>query len=370
MFHNKIYQNFTIEILKTFLVILFGLSIIALTIRAVNFLDLIVENGYPLSTYFKYSFLNFLGLAPKFIPFSFLIALTIFIIKHLQSNELLILWTAGVKKIQIVNIFLYSSLITLLIYLIFTVIISPFSLNKSRFLLNQEEFNSILPTLKTQEFNDTFKGLIFFVDKKIDNEIQNVFLQDKGNHFKNLSSNISKDSITNIIAQKGIVEKKKIILLKGQIISTSQASAKNEIINFDQLNIDLSFANTNTIKSPKLQETSTLQLIHCLTNQNLSNPNCSGTEEIKSLLNRRMILPFYIPVIALFCSLLLISSKKIYLNKNLIFSYSFLLLIFTELLVKFTGMSNIILYFFLITPLILIPLLYYILNFHFLREVK
>ena len=76
MVQNKIYQNFIIEILKTFLLILFGLSIIALTIRAVNFLDLIVENGYPCN-YFKYSFLIFLGLAPKFIPFSFLIALTI-----------------------------------------------------------------------------------------------------------------------------------------------------------------------------------------------------------------------------------------------------------------------------------------------------
>ena len=117
MLQNKIYQNFIIEILKTFFVILFGLSIIALTVRAVNFLDLIVENGYPLNIYFQYSFLNFLGLAPKFIPFSFLVALTIFIIKHLQNNELLILWTAGVKKIQIVNIFFLSSVIVLILYL-------------------------------------------------------------------------------------------------------------------------------------------------------------------------------------------------------------------------------------------------------------
>ena len=58
MLQNKIYQNFLIEIIKTFLVILFGLSIIALTVRAVNFLELIVDSGYPPSTYFKYSFLN------------------------------------------------------------------------------------------------------------------------------------------------------------------------------------------------------------------------------------------------------------------------------------------------------------------------
>ena len=58
MLQNKIYQNFYLEISKTFLVILFGLSIIALTVRAVNFLDLIVDSGYPLTTYFSYSFLN------------------------------------------------------------------------------------------------------------------------------------------------------------------------------------------------------------------------------------------------------------------------------------------------------------------------
>ena len=53
MLQNKIYQNFISEILKIFAVVLFALSIIALTVRAVNFLDLIVENGYPISTYFK-----------------------------------------------------------------------------------------------------------------------------------------------------------------------------------------------------------------------------------------------------------------------------------------------------------------------------
>ena len=98
MLQNKIYQNFIIEILKTFLVILFGLSLVALTVRSVSFLDLIVENGYPVSTYFKYSILNLFGIAPKFIPLSFLISLTLFILKHLQDSEFIILWTSGVKK--------------------------------------------------------------------------------------------------------------------------------------------------------------------------------------------------------------------------------------------------------------------------------
>ena len=71
MFQNKIYKNFTIEITKTFLLILFGFSMIALTVRAVGFLELIVDSGYPVNIYFKYSLLNLFGVATKFIPFSF-----------------------------------------------------------------------------------------------------------------------------------------------------------------------------------------------------------------------------------------------------------------------------------------------------------
>ena len=368
MLQNKIYLNFICEILKTFAVILFGLSIIALTVRAVNFLDLVVDNGYPLSTYFKYSFLNFLGIAPKFIPFSFLIALTIFVIKHLQNNEFLILWTTGIRKIQIVHVFFLTSFLAMIIYLFFTTFLTPISLNKSRSLLGQEQYNSISPTLKTQEFNDTFKGLIFFVEKKINNQLQNVFLQDTGNHFKNLSSDISKNSVTNIIAEKGVVEKKRIILINGQIISSTQDNSENEVIKFDQLNIDLSYVNTNTIKDFKLQETSTLQLINCITEKNLSIPNCSAKNEIVSSLNRRIILPFYIPVIALICSLLIISSKKKYFNKNIIFIYSFLLLIFTELSVRYTGINKYVFYTFLITPLIMSLIIYMILKHNFDRE--
>ena len=161
MLQNKIYQNFFIEICKTFLMILFGLSLIALTARAVSFLDLIVENGYPVSIYFKYSVLNLFGIAPKFIPLSFLLALTIFILKHLDDNEFIILWTSGVKKIYLVNLFLMTSFIILMFYLLFSTFLTPAALNKSRQLLNNDNLNSLLPTIKTQEFGDSFKILLF-----------------------------------------------------------------------------------------------------------------------------------------------------------------------------------------------------------------
>ena len=98
MYQNKIYQNYLIEILKNFFIILFGLSIIAWTVRAVNFLDLIVENGYPVTTYFYYSFLNLFGVITRFFPLAFLVSISIFIIRQIQDKEFIILWTSGVKK--------------------------------------------------------------------------------------------------------------------------------------------------------------------------------------------------------------------------------------------------------------------------------
>ena len=222
MLQNKIYLNYFIEILKTFLLILFGLSLIALTIRAVNFLDLIVDSGYPLTIYFGYSFLNLFGIAPKFIPFSFLLALTIFILKHINDSEFTILWTAGVKKIVLVNLVLYTSVVVLIFYLIFSIFLTPLLLGKSRQLLNYENLNSFLPTVKAQQFSDSFKGFTFIVGKKYNNELENIFLYDAGNNLKNLSSNKTDINSTTIIASKGIVNNKNLILVNGQVITTNK----------------------------------------------------------------------------------------------------------------------------------------------------
>ena len=262
MLQNKIYLNFFIEIIKNFFVILFGLTIIALTVRAVNFLDLIVESGYPPSIYFKYSFLNLFGIAPKFIPLSFLLALTLFILKHIQDSEFVILWTSGVKKIKIVNLFFYTSLLIFALYLMLSSFIAPLALNKSRLLLTKENLNSFLPTIKSSQFSDSFKGFTLIVDDKNNNELKNIFLHDKGDNIKNLSSNISKTQTTTIIAKNGMVEKKKMFLFNGQIITSSKDNSKNEIIKFEQLIIDLGDLSTTTIKKPKLQETSTLKLLN------------------------------------------------------------------------------------------------------------
>ena len=157
MLQNKIYQNFLLEIFRTFIIVLLGLSLIALTVRSVSFLDLIVDNGYPVFTYLSYSLLSIFGIALKFIPLSFLLSLIIFILKRIQDSEFIILWTSGVKKIYMVNLFFFSSIIILILYLMLSTVITPYALNKSRQLLSNENLNTFLPTVKMQQFSDSFK---------------------------------------------------------------------------------------------------------------------------------------------------------------------------------------------------------------------
>ncbi len=366
MLQNKIYQNFIKEILKTFFVILFGLSIIAWTVRAVNYLDLIVENGYSINIYFQYSLLNLFSVWTKLIPISFLISLIIFIIKQHQENEFLILWTSGVKKLKIVNLFFITSIFILIFYLFFSVFLTPLALNKSRLLLSQSGMNSFLPTIRIQQFSDSFKGFTFLVEEKKNNEIKNIFIFDKSNVLKSLTTDRSNDATTTIVAKEGIVEDKKMILFNGQIITTQKQNLENNIIKFEQLNIDLKNLNTGTIKLPKFQERSTLDLFDCLmNNSNLRTTLCkkNSKNEIKTVLNRRFILPFYIPLISLLCSLLLIKSgnKSYIFNKYSIFLISFLVLLYAELIIRYTGISKTVGLLFIFSPFVLIPIIYFLL---------
>jgi len=275
MLQNKIYQNFIKEILKTFFVILIGLTLIAWTVRAVNFLDLIVESGYSISTYFQYSFLNLFGILTKFIPLAFLLSLIIFIMKQIQEKEFIILWTSGVKKMKIVNLFFLISSFILIFYLFFSTLITPMALNKSRALISQNTFNSFLPTIRVQQFSDSFKGFTFIVEKKIKNNIENVFIHDSSNTLKNLTSDQAEKTTTTIVAKNGVVEEKNMILFDGQIISSRQNKNKNEIVKFKQLNINLKDLQTGTIKQPKLQETSTFKLLECMNNSiKINKLNC------------------------------------------------------------------------------------------------
>ena len=107
MLKNKIYKYLCSEIFKNFITILLTFSAIAWTVRAVNFLDLMIEDGYSAIIYLKYSLLSFSAIVTRFVPLSLLLSLIISITKFERQQELLILWTVGLNKMKIVNVFFY-----------------------------------------------------------------------------------------------------------------------------------------------------------------------------------------------------------------------------------------------------------------------
>ena len=144
-------------------------------------------------------------------------------------------------------------------------------------------------------------------------------------------------------------------MYNGSIIS-SKNKEENDLIKFEKIKIDLTGLTNTTIKQPKIQETSTLKLIGCANNNYFDDRNCRGNfkQEIYPTLNRRIILPLFIPLIALISSLLLIKTKnKFFFNKISIFSYSFIVLLYAELIIRFTGKNFLVTNIFISSPLIL-----------------
>ncbi len=380
MLKNKIYNYISLELIKSFILILFSLSLIAWTVRAVNFLDLIVDSGYSTSTYFIYSLLNLTNIMTKFIPLSFLLALILTIIRLERQNELLVLWTSGIAKSKITNLFFVISIFIFFVYLIFSTIITPSALNKSRSLIKQSGVDTVTNLIKPNAFSDAFKGLTFYVGEKENNIIKNIFIKDDSNNLNSLLPENSSAKNKTIIAEKGLINKNKIILEKG-IIQSYEKNSVVKIIQFNKTLLNFDNLDNRVIKDIKIQETSTLRILSCLKSHYYNEvseeyvKNCpkDNIAIVIETFARRILMPLYIPLVAILISFMLIYTKNKRtknINRYTFFILSFILLVLSELLVRYSGISKFGFYTYLLTPFILVPILYLILINKFWRELR
>tara|TARA_B100000686_G_C16707147_1_gene926993 strand:+ start:42 stop:1187 length:1146 start_codon:yes stop_codon:yes gene_type:complete len=366
---NTIYKYFFLEFVRYFLVVLFALSAVIWTIQAVNFLDLVTDDGHAFMVYFFYSLLTLSKIITKLFPFSFLIASILTILKFEKDNELIILWTSGLNKIHIVNLMLRISIIMMLIQLILTTLMNPQILNYSRFLLKNSQLQFVGSLLKEKQFNDTVEGLTIFVEKKeSDGTFKNIFIRDDGK----IVTNISEGSST-IYAKSGYIgnDNSSLILLDGNM-QKSESNNDITIIKFKKTALNLSGLSTKTTSEPKIQETSTKRIIECLNIKNLYVLNCLTDEEnivaekhfIKQNrieINKRFGMPIFIPLIALVSCFLLSGrrDKKInFYNRYLYFIIGFTILISSEITVRYSGNSFNHAATYYSIPIVLLPLMY------------
>ena len=373
---KTIYNYFFYEFTRYLAVVLFAITSIIWTIQAVNYLDLVTDDGHAFFIYISYSLLTIPKIITKLMPFSFLIATILTILKFEKDNELIILWTSGLNKIHIVNLIFRISILLMLVQLLMSTVINPETLKYSRNLLKNSQLQFIPSLLKEKQFNDTVEGLTIFVDKKNDDgTYENIFIRDD----RNVLTQISSGSST-IFAKKAYIstDDKDIILLNGNI-QKLQDDGRINTIRFTKTSLDLSELNTKTTSVPKIQETSTLPILRCIQKEFLISRNCITSERIESTgedfiknyikqnkieLNKRFGMPIFIPLIGLVCCFLLSSrkDKKIYhANKYLYFVICFLILIISEISVRYSGISPSHTTFYYLFPLVLLPITYLIL---------
>ena len=148
---NTIYKYFFHEFIRYFVVILFAFSAIIWTIQAVNFLDLVTDDGHAFRIYLFYSFLTLPKVFTKLIPFTFLIASILTILKLEKDNELIALWTSGLNKIHIVNLLFRISIIIMFLQIILATALNPSLLNLSRGILKNSQLQFIPSLLKEKK---------------------------------------------------------------------------------------------------------------------------------------------------------------------------------------------------------------------------
>ncbi len=371
---NKFYKYFFQEFLSLLTLIILSLACVVWAVQAVNFLDLVTEGGHSLRLYFSYIILGLPKIIARLLPFSFLIALILTILKFEKDNELIILWTSGLNKIKIVNLVLLISILITLFQLIMSSTISPKALYMSRGIVKNSELSFFPSLVKEKKFNDTVKGLTIFVESKKKNNLKNIFLRDDSNGLESstiIAKNgyvIKKGGYDFLVLFDGIVQKEKV---KNDEFEEKKIST----INFTKTEINLSKYAAHTITHPKVQERPSTSLLACLIkftgsilpNFNLNDwvsKNCyywTGEEDMKknvneylNELNRRFILPFYMPLIGLVSCFLLSSKRegKNFLLRLLCFLAGVLIIIFAEISLRSTNNSTTLLYTFYIFPIV------------------
>ena len=176
---NKlIFKKILSDYLIFFIISLVSASVIVWVFQAVNFLDVMVEDGKGYFTYLSYSLLNFPKIVSRLFPFILFFSFFYVLIKYENNNELLIFWNFGINKIQLVYFFLYFSLTLLFIQVVLTSFIVPNSLKYSRYIMKNSNFDLFDDFIKPKKFNDTIKDLTIYSEDKLENgEFVNIYIK-------------------------------------------------------------------------------------------------------------------------------------------------------------------------------------------------
>ncbi len=313
-----LFRKLLYDCLIFFIITLLSTGIIIWVFQAVNFLDIMIEDGRNYIVYLNYTLLNFPKIFSKILPFALFFSFSYVLAKYENNNELIVFWNYGVDKIKLINFFITFSFIIMFFQIFLSTFAVPFTQDKARSFLRTSSVDFFDNFIKPKKFNDTIKDLTIYTESKDENEnLKNIYLK---------KSNGGNIQIT--FAKTGKFKTKNgskiLVLYDGQTIN----DAGGKITNFSFSESDFSFMNlnSNTITTIKTQETPTIELIECVNNLNKLSKKNSKSEEISNFITqncssrnlnnvytelyKRLIIPFYIPLLIIISMLHIVKSKE------------------------------------------------------------
>ena len=340
-----IFRKLLFDYMSFFSIALISTSVIIWVFQAVNFLDIMIEDGRDYLVYVNYSLLNFPKIITKLIPFVLFFSLFYVTIKYETKNELLLFWNFGVNKIELINFIFKFSLFLFLIQIVLSSIIVPKAQNQARSFLRTSDINYFGNFIKPQKFNDTIKGVTIYSESKDDRNLYNLYIK----------RDMGRNDFQITYARKGVFKEigdvPLLVLFDGETITENE----NEITKFSFSKSDFSLKNlkANTITYKKTQEITTTNLIKCIIGlykikinnkyQKIDHiENClpQNLNNIFKEIYKRLIIPLYLPLLSIIPFLLLIVSKEnVNYSKLKVFTFitGLLIIILSETTIRFVS---------------------------------
>ena len=360
-----IFKNFLIETTKFFVLSSCAVTLIVWVIQAVNYLEFVTEDGHSFKIYFLYTIYSLPKIFNKLLPFMFFFSIFFTLIKYEEQNQTLIFWTNGINKTTFINVILSYSFLFLILNFFFSLYIVPTAQDKARSFIRSSNIDYLPLLIKPKKFIDTVERLTIYSDKKYENTLENIIIKD--------SFSRSKSKI--IYAKKGYFSENNgnnfLILSSGKILNINEG--KTNSFDFIETQINLSKYTSKTTTTPKIQEVNTRILYNCLFKKekkeiyykDASKFKCEDKLSLKNRISQelftRIFKPFYIPLLSLIGSFLLIKSKysqNFSVYKLKIFVSGVVVISISEISTKFYSANIIESILIFMTPFILFFLLY------------
>jgi len=363
-----LFRKLLFDCLIFFSITLVSASIIIWVFQAVNFLDIMVEDGRDYLVYINYSLLNFPKIITRIFPFALFFSFSYVLSKYELNNELMILWNFGINKIHLINFFLIFSFLLMIIQILLTTYLVPKSQNISRQLLKSSNVDFFESFIKPKKFNDNIEGLTIYSDEKDEQgNLKNIYLK-KETGEGNFQITYSKSGYF-----KSVGGSKILILNNGETINSINNKLSN--FNFTQSELSLAQLDSGIVKVDKIQETSTRNLIDCLerylnydfvnkksiSGRKIQNCTIENLDNVYKEIYKRFLIPFYIPVLMLISTCLILYSKESinYSRYRLVmFLIGLLTIIFSETTLKFVQNTFVLNVKLIFIPLIILTILY------------